>query len=102
MRREWLPTARSVSRLASNRPDRRAGKSMQRYDPAMTDQDQDQARRELANMDMNRGRFGIEGSAEGDSWRVVDVSQLPPIPASDWMSQEDAIHQRDRLFRSDP
>lgn len=61
----------------------------------------EQQRRELANMDRNRGRFAIQGSESEDRWQVVDVRQMPPVPCSAFMSHAEVVKELDRLTRSD-
>jgi hypothetical protein len=61
----------------------------------------EQERRELANIERNRGRFAIRGSESEDRWQVVDVRQMPPVPRSAFMSHAEVVKERDRLTRSD-
>ena len=66
----------------------------------MTADDERQRRRdEFKAMTRNSRRFGIEHNNTTNLSRVVDQSQLPPTPLSDWLEHDAALALRDDYFR---
>src|SRR5947209_2921849 len=61
----------------------------------MMDDAKQRGRDELAAMDRNRGRFGLEHDNARNLSRVVDLSVTPHVPLSDWMDHEAAPAIRD-------
>lgn len=65
----------------------------------MTDDAKQRERDELAAMNRNEGRFGLEHDNARDQDRVVDLKAQPPVPLSDWMDHEAAMAIRDDYLK---
>jgi hypothetical protein len=63
----------------------------------MTD-DKELKRAELAAMNRNEGRFGIEHDSARNLSRVVDLSAQPHTALTDWMEHNAALAVRDDYF----
>ena len=64
-----------------------------------TPEEQERKRQELAAMDANTGRFGIEHNNATNLSRAENTRQVPPTPLSDWMDHGAAMAIRDDYYK---